>query len=110
MALHGLFFSAKLNMEEDNKKEQSKVEVPFWQPALLMFSRMSGWIIGPIILAVFLGKWLDKRYDTDPWLFLICVGVAFIISTVGLVKDASKEIERLSKEDEDPADDGASKK
>ena len=99
MALHGLFFSTKLNMENNSEKEKNKVEVPFWQPALLMFSRMSGWIIGPIILAIFLGKWLDKRYDTEPWLFLACVGGAFIISTIGLVKDAFKEMERINQEE-----------
>jgi len=73
------------------------VEAPWWQPALLMFSRLSGWIIGPIILAIFLGKWLDKRYDTEPWLFLVSIGAAFLISIVGLVKDAMKEIEKFDK-------------
>ncbi len=79
-------------------------EVPFWQPGLLMFSRMSGWIIGPIILGIFLGKWLDRRYDTEPWLFLGAVGLAFIISMVGLVKDAFKEMEKLSKDDKGDSD------
>jgi len=74
-------------------------EVPFWQPSLLMFSRMSSWIIGPVVLGIFLGKWLDRRYDTEPWLFLGTVGLAFIISMIGLVKDAFKEMDRLSKED-----------
>ena len=73
------------------------MEAPWWQPALLMFSRLSGWIIGPIILAIFLGKWLDKRYDTEPWLFLVSIGAAFLISIVGLVKDAMKEIEKFDK-------------
>jgi F0F1-type ATP synthase assembly protein I len=88
-------------MEEKKDVEQEKkVEVPFWQPALLMFSRLSGWIVGPIILAIFLGKWLDRRYDTEPWLFLTCVGVAFVISMVGLVKDAMGEIDKFNKEDQ----------
>ncbi len=80
----------------NNKKNK---EVPFWQPALLMFSRMSGWIIGPVVLAIFLGKWLDEKYHTEPWLFLGCVGLAFIISMAGLVKDAFKEMEKLDKKD-----------
>ncbi len=74
-------------------------ETPFWQPGLLMFSRMSSWIVGPIVLAIFLGKWLDKRYDTEPWLFLLTVGIAFTVSMIGLVKDAFKEMDRLTKED-----------
>ncbi|PIT93571.1 hypothetical protein COU00_03715 [Candidatus Falkowbacteria bacterium CG10_big_fil_rev_8_21_14_0_10_43_11] len=83
-------------MEEKKDIEQEKkVDMPWWQPAILMFSRLSGWIVGPIILAIFLGKWLDKRYDTEPWLFLGTVGLAFIISMVGLVKDAFKEIDKF---------------
>lgn len=83
----------------DTFNENKKVEVPYWQPALLMFTRMSGWIIGPVVLAIFLGKWLDRRYDTEPWLFLLTVGFAFIISMTGLVKDAFKEVDKLTKED-----------
>ena len=83
--------------KKDANEQKDKVDVPWWQPALLMFSRMSGWIVGPIILAIFLGKWLDRKYGTEPWLFLACVGLAFVISMVGLVKDAFKEMEKLNK-------------
>jgi len=79
--------------------QEKKVELPWWQPALLMFSRLSGWIIGPIILAIFLGKWLDRKYGTEPWLFLTCVGAAFVISMFGLVRDAFREIEKFNKKD-----------
>ncbi len=90
----------QINPAENGVKNiNKKIDTPFWQPSLLMFSRMSGWVVGPIVPAIFLGKWLDKRYDTEPWLFLVTVGLAFIISMVGLVKDAFKEMDRLSKED-----------
>jgi len=82
------------------KNINENTEIPFWQPSLLMFSRMSSWIIGPVVLGIFLGKWLDQRYDTEPWLFLGTVGLAFAISMFGLVKDAFKEMDRLTKEDE----------
>ncbi len=87
--------------KQEIKNINESKEIPFWQPSLLMFSRMSGWIIGPVVIGIFLGKWLDERYNTEPWLFLTTVGLAFIISMVGLVKDAFKEMDRLSKEDED---------
>ena len=41
--------------------ESNKKEVPWWQPALTVGSQVTGWIAGPIILALFAGKWLDKR-------------------------------------------------
>ncbi|MFH1326233.1 MAG: AtpZ/AtpI family protein [Candidatus Falkowbacteria bacterium] len=86
-------------VENGVKNINKKIDTSFWQPSLLMFSRMSGWVVGPVVLAIFLGKWLDKRHDTEPWLFLGTVGLAFVISIVGLVKDALREMEKLSKED-----------
>lgn len=80
----------------DNKK---KPEVIWWQPAIVMFSRLSGWIVGPVLIAIFLGKWLDKKYNTEPWLFLASVGVAFAISIFGIVKDAMKELRKIDEDD-----------
>lgn len=71
---------------------------PWWQPGLLTFARLSGWIGGPVIVAVFVGKWLDKKYGTEPWLFLGSVGVAFAVSMFGIVKDALREMKRIDEE------------
>lgn len=74
---------------------------PWWQPGLILFMRMSGWIAGPVIIAIFVGKYLDKKYNTEPWLFLLSVGIAFALSIFGIVKDsinAMKEIEKKDKE------------
>lgn len=68
----------------------------WWQPAFVIFTQVSGWIAGPIILALFLGKWLDNKYQTEPWLFLICIGLAFLTSSLGIVRitlDYLKKIE-----------------
>jgi len=74
----------------------------WWQPALIMFARLSAWIAAPIIIALYLGKWLDRKFSSAPWLFLLCVGAAFFISMVGLVKETVREykkIDRLGKEE-----------
>jgi len=68
--------------------KKDKQENPWWQPGMLLFGRLSGWIAGPIIAALFIGKWLDKKYDSEPWIFLASVGIAFIISSVGIVREA----------------------
>lgn len=81
-------------MDED----QNKSKVSWWQPGVLLFMRLSGWIAGPIIIAIFAGKWLDSKYGTDPWLFLLTVGFAFIVSTMGIVRDSMKELKRVEKE------------
>jgi len=74
-------------------------KAPWWQPSLILFTKLSGWIAGPIIIAIFVGKYLDKKYNTDPWLFLLSVGVAFLFSTFGIIRDALKEMKRIEKEE-----------
>jgi hypothetical protein len=81
-------------MSKDNNKQR----VPWWQPGLLLFAKLSGWIAGPVILAVFVGKWLDRKYSTEPWLFLLSVGIAFFASSYGIVRDSLREMKRIEKE------------
>jgi hypothetical protein len=66
-----------------------------WQPALEIFSQVSGWIAGPVILALVLGKYLDGRYGTKPWIFLGLTGIAFLVSTYGIVKVVSKYMKNI---------------
>jgi F0F1-type ATP synthase assembly protein I len=78
-----------------------------WSLALKIMARISGWIAFPVIIAVFLGKWLDTRFQTEPWLFLATVGCSFLISMYGLVINAMKEFKKIedeynkNKEDQD---------
>mgnify|MGYP001586512996 FL=1 len=77
-------------------------QTAWWQPALVVFVKLSGWIGLPIIIALFLGKWLDKKYNSAPWLLLACIGLAFILSMAGLIKETVseyKKIDRLSKDE-----------
>lgn len=82
----------------NSKKKET--EVLWWQPGLVLFGKMSGWIGGPVIMAIFLGKWLDQRYSSEPKLFLLCVGVAFLVSTLGIVRDAMEAMDRVTKDAE----------
>lgn len=66
-----------------------------WQTALVIFFRLSVWIGVPIVVAVFLGKWLDQKYQTEPWLFLATVGAAFVVSMFGLIKETMKEFKKI---------------
>ncbi len=75
--------------------KKNKQENPWWQPGMLLFGRLSGWIAGPIIAALFIGKWLDKKYDSEPWIFLASVGIAFIISSVGIVREAKVVMNKI---------------
>lgn len=75
----------------DPQKSRPQINGKHWlKPFLFMFAKLSAWIVAPVLVAVFLGKLLDEKYDTEPWLFLLSVGVAFLISMIGLVTSASK--------------------
>ena len=84
---------------ENGVSKHSQNDAPWWQPSVILFTRLSGWIGGPIILALFVGKWLDKKYHSEPWLFLLSVGVAFVISTVGIVKESTEAMQKIAEEE-----------
>ena len=68
---------------------------------MIVFARVSIWIAGPIILAVIIGKKLDVKFDSAPKLFLISVGIAFIISIVGMFLEVKKSTKLISDLSED---------
>lgn len=74
---------------------------PWWQPGLVLFAKLSGWIAGPVLIGVFAGRWLDRKYGTDPWLFLLTVGVAFLFSMIGIVRESLKEMRRIEGEEKE---------
>lgn len=78
--------------------EQKNQKIPWWQPGMQLFLKLSGWIGGPIIVAVFVGKFLDRRYHTEPWLFLATVGISFVISMVMLIKIGFEEFKKIESE------------
>ena len=78
----------------DNKAKKGA----WWQPALEVGAQITGWVAGPIILALFAGKWLDNRYHSEPWIFLGSMVLAFIITSVGIAKVATNYIKKIEKE------------
>jgi F0F1-type ATP synthase assembly protein I len=96
-------------MEDLNKKE-GEVKKPWWQDSVMLFTQLSGWIGIPVILGVFLGQWLDERYNSKPWLFLITVGVAFAISMIGIVKEASAAIKKIEEDSKNKKNDNSNRK
>jgi len=81
------------------KNNNDNQRAPWWQPGLVLFTKLSGWILGPVILGVILGKWLDRKYGTEPWLFLVTVGLAFFLSMFGIVRDSLREMKRIEREE-----------
>lgn len=69
-----------------------------------MFANVSGWIACPIIIALFVGKWLDKKYNSEPWFFIGLTAIAFTISIGGILKILMKYLKDIEKEAKEKKD------
>lgn len=78
-------------MEDKNNRDEKY----WWSAGLALFGRLSAWIIGPILLAIWVGKKLDDKFESEPWLFLLSVGFAFVISISAMVKIGLKEFGKI---------------
>ncbi len=83
---------------ENNKISENNSRQAWWQPALILFAKFSVWIVVPVIAGALIGKWLDDRYGTEPFLFLATVGFAFLISMFGLIKNVIEEYGKIEDE------------
>lgn len=83
------------NKPTNQESLKAKKDKAWWQPAMVMFIKLAGWIAIPVIIALYLGQWLDRKYKSEPWLFLFCVGLAFTISMIGLVKNTISEFKKI---------------
>lgn len=78
-------------MVDNNKKI-------WWKPALILAINVSSWIIGPIILALIGGKYLDKKFNSTPWFLLGLTTISFLISVFGILKTLKNYLKELEKE------------
>lgn len=98
-----------------NKTDESDAaknkEAAWWQPAMVLLAKLSGWIAVPIIIAPYLGKWLDKKHNSAPRLLLFCIAFAFFVSMIGMIKESAGEYKKIDSAIEcKKADDGGESK
>jgi len=67
----------------------------WWKPGVILFTKVSIYIAIPIIVALYVGKFLDNKYNTAPWIFLVLTFISFIISIVSIWRFISKYIDEL---------------
>jgi F0F1-type ATP synthase assembly protein I len=78
--------------QEELKKEPRKA---WYVDALQMFTKLSGWVLVPLVVGYTLGSFLDRKYNSEPKWFFISIGLAFIISTIGIVYQAQSEYKKI---------------
>ncbi|MDD2807346.1 MAG: AtpZ/AtpI family protein [Patescibacteria group bacterium] len=67
-----------------------------WQPIVAFGLTLSGWLAAPLIAALFIGRYLDNHWSIEPWGTLAAVGIAFIISNVGMVIEAKHLFKQIN--------------
>ncbi|MFC1687670.1 AtpZ/AtpI family protein [Patescibacteria group bacterium] len=77
---------------------EEKPQTPWWEPALRIFAQVTGLIAAPIVLALFAGQALDRRYDSEPLFFIGLTIVAILFSTYSIVRIASKYMQDIERE------------
>ncbi len=87
-----------------------KKELNWWQPAVAVFAEVTGWIVVPIIIALYLGNYLDARNGTTNFYFLLCIGAAFLITSCGIGMVAMKYIRQVEASNKKSNDRNTSRK
>jgi len=78
----------------------SKDDKNYWlQLGLKIFAESAGWIATPVIGALYLGRWLDNKYNTAPLFFLGITGLAFVISSIGIGMTGIKYMKLIEKDE-----------
>jgi len=69
----------------------------FWGTSLKIMANISAWIAFPVIIGLYLGKWLDQKFNTEPWLFLVTIALFFLVSLYGLFTSIKREAKKMEK-------------
>jgi len=70
----------------------------WWDNGLKLFFQLCGWLAFPVLIAYYLGKWLDDKYQTNPWLFLLCLGIAFCLTCAAILFEVIKYLAQMEEE------------
>ncbi len=74
---------------------KNDIKKPYWQEPMMVFGKMSGWVAGPVLVSLFLGRWLDSKFHTAPFIFIGMTGIAFGISIYGIIREAKKSLNNI---------------
>jgi F0F1-type ATP synthase assembly protein I len=80
--------------------DDTQSKKPWWRDSVLFFVRVSSWVVIPVIISLFLGKALDKKFGTTPWVFVGLTALSFTISIFGLVKESGAYMKKITEASE----------
>lgn len=79
---------------DNNDKKVTNLRLEY----VKIFTRISAWIIGPVLVSVLVGKYLDKKFNSAPWILGVALAISFTISMVAIVRIAKKYDKDVLKE------------
>lgn len=83
-------------MEENNTDLNNKKE-KWWRPVALFYAKTTSWIILPLLLAFFGGKYTGKTIGSQV-IFFAFVAVGFLITCLGIYREIKIYKKEISKE------------
>jgi len=89
-----------MDSQKNTINNDRKPEEVWWQPALIMFARLSVWIVAPVVVGTYVGNALDRKFESEPIFLMGVVGFSFLVSMFGLVKETTKEYKKIEKEND----------
>ena len=79
--------------------ENNERKNPWWRDGMIVFIKVSGYITFPLIIASYLGKFLDEKYNTGNLVFFILITISFF-STIFLIAREAKIYKKKIEKDE----------
>jgi len=61
----------------NNQEKPDNNKAPWWRDGLIIFTKVSAYIAFPIIMASYIGNYLDDKYSTGNLYFLVLIVIAF---------------------------------
>ena len=71
---------------DKSDKDLKNVDNSWWKPAMFFYSKVTSWIILPLIVAFFTGKYFKKSTGSEV-LFFILIFFAFCITCFGIYRE-----------------------
>lgn len=66
-----------------------------WQRAVALFSQVTGFIVLPVMAALYGGRALDRKYDSEPIGFVSLTILATIIATLAIIRLSQRYLREI---------------
>lgn len=82
--------------KQENTESNFSQNNQWWKPAMFFYAKVTSWIILPLAIALFLGKYARESLGSQVW-FFIAVILGFLITCFGIyreIKTYQKEVNK----------------